>query len=262
MAKAKKAGSRDYDAVIAKVFADLVKKHGKKKAYEFTKGHVEQAAIELAAKGTIKPIKNIPDIKYTYDARCDFPASILDVGFWGIVGKGKAKYEFQQLKQNNLIKVDPHLKAFKPKVSVIKDRTHSAVTAVLGNDEQATMTRLRNNDLISKFLDMDSWQVQGHERTFLSCGQVEIDEVYVGTRKNEKYVIPISAKGGGTDCLSYTQALNLSLYAQEKPQFRGYTPIPLGVLRITNGDIYIVKFNAANQLSDVKILAVAIFSVK
>ena len=246
----------DYDIVIAEVFKRL----HTKKDYAFTKDHIVEVMETLKKSGHVDHIKNIPDIKYTYDARRDFPSRVSSTGHWGIVGEGKAKYRFVALPQNNLIRIPKDIEKLNPSHSKIKDVTPAPVSAVLGNDEQATMTRARYNDLISVFLGAQCWQVQGHERTTVSCGQIEVDEVYVGvTKTGEKIIVPISAKGGDKDCLSYTQALNLSLYAKEKVRFWGYKPVPMGVLRKSTGEIYLVRFSAADELPKIKIEDVAVY---
>jgi hypothetical protein len=249
----------DYDTVISKLFNDLRQKHGDNEFYDYTKDELVEAMESLKADGKVRHIRNIPDIKYTYDARRDFPADISSTGFWGIIGTKKSHYRMEKIPQNNLIRIPIDTLKHSPKKIIVPDNTPSVVDVVLGRDEQATMTRLRYSDVISKFLKMDAYQVQGHERTTISCGQIEVDEIYIGHKADNKYVIPISAKGGDKDCLSYTQALNLSLYAQEKARFKGYEPIPLGVIRLSNLDTYIVRFNAAKKLSDMKIEEVAIF---
>jgi hypothetical protein len=243
----------DYDKVIVEAFERLRKKFGDVDAMPFEKVLLETVTRELSETGDIRPIRNIPDIKYTYDARRDFPAEIAKFGHWAITGRGKGKYTFERISRNNLIRIPGDLEAFQVKREVRKDQTPSAVAQVLGDDEQATMTRLRYNDLLSAFFGFSTHQVQGHERTNLSCGQIEVDEVYVGIDGSKKYIIPISGKGGDKDCLSYTQALNLSIYAQEKSRYRGYFGRPLGVAKQSHGEIFVVEFNCVSRIHDLKI---------
>ena len=212
---------------------------------------------DLGNTGTIRPIKNIPDVKYTYDARKDFPAQISVTGYWAITGRGKAKYSFERMSKNNLIRVPRDIACFNPTTTTLVDKTPHAVAAVLGDDEQATMTRVRYNDILSSFLGFPTFHVQGHERTYVSSGQVEIDEVYVGAMGGTHYVVPISAKGGGKDCLSYTQALNLHTYAAEKSRYRGHVARPLGVLRDTGGKLYIIEFSTSTAIDQIAVLRCA-----
>lgn len=252
----------DYDIVIEHLFSKLTTTHGAQSVYRFTKDDLVHAMEELKSLGRVRHIKNIPDIKYTYDARRDFPPGMAKYGFWGIVGEGKAKYRLEKISVNNLIRYPQDLSAFIGAPVSLVDKTPKQVAAVLGADEQATMTRLRYNDVISHFLGLSTYQVQGHERTSVSCGQIEVDEVYVGEDGNKKFVIPISAKGGDKDCLSYTQALNLSIYASEKQRFAGYEPVPLGVLRTVFGEVVIVQFTHASKLAGISISRVGLYQFR
>jgi hypothetical protein len=227
----------------------------------FSKPDIEKVIIDLKKAGQIDDIKNIPDIKYTYDARKDFPTSISKTGYWAITGRGKAKYCFEKISRNNLIRVPKDIVSFACSVTKLVDQTPHAVASVLGDDEQATMTRVRYNDILTKFLGFPVHHVQGHERTSLSCGQVEIDEVYVGSLGSKHYVVPISAKGGDKDCLSYTQALNLSIYAAEKARYQGHVARPLGVLRLTNGTIYVIEFSTSSTIKQISIAKCAAYQL-
>jgi hypothetical protein len=247
----------DYDAVIAELFARVAGKTPAGRSYPFDKPQIEKVILDLKKTGSVKDIKNIPDIKYTYDARKDFPAPIASTGYWAITGRGKAKYCFERIRKNNLIRVPQDTAPLSPKIIHLTDKTPHAVAAVLGADEQATMTRVRYNDILSQFLGFPAYHVQGHERTSLSCGQVEIDEVYVGSSGSTHYVVPISAKGGGKDCLSYTQALNLYLYAAEKSRYHGHTARPLGVLRDTSGVIHVIEFSTSKEIDKISMLRCA-----
>lgn len=242
----------DYDLVMSEVYTRLRIQHPEADSFYFDKALIEQVAAELVSEKRIKIIKNLPDLKYTYDARRDFPTSMLADGFWGIAGKGKGKYLLTRLDRNNLIRIPENIGVEVTSLSQV-DQTHPIVAKVLGNDEQATLRRIEANSLISDFLGFDAKRLQGHERTFLSCGQIEVDEVYVGTDGLNDYVIPISAKGGFKDYLSYTQALNLSLYALEKPQFQNYIGRPLGVWQQPNGPIYVIEFNSSDKIEDLRI---------
>ena len=263
--KIKTPKDADYDTVIAEVYSRLKKQHegSPSIAYQFEKKLLEEVTRDLVKSEKILDIRNIPDIKYTYDARKDFPASIANDGFWAITGRGKGKYTFETIPKNNLIRVPADIKGgeYNYEVVIIKDETPAAVAAVLGDDEQATMTRIRYNNILTKFLGMDTFQVQGHERTNLSCGQIEVDEVYVGEKEGIKYVIPISGKGGDKDRLSYTQALNLSIYANEKKKYGAYTGIPLGVLRHGDGNIYILQFTCSTIIQELKIVRIGVFKL-
>jgi len=259
---APKSKFADYDIVISEAFLRLTLMQGVNKSYEFEKKLLEDVIKDLVSKRKIRKsgIKNIADIKYTYDARKDFPSAISSKGHWAITGRGKGKYTFQKIEHNNLIRITGGFGGIEIQDYSFKDRTPTPVSEVLGSDEQATMTRLMYNDLLSPLLGMRTYRVQGHERTFLSCGQIEVDEVYVGDDGERKYIIPISGKGGDKDFLSYTQALNLSLYGKEKEAYKGYEILPLGVTRQTTGEIYVIEFTCSSDIHGIKIKKVGKFT--
>jgi hypothetical protein len=241
MAQIKK--SADYDQVIAEVFSRVCVRE-RPPPYEFDKSLVELVVDDLVRKKKIDRIKNIPDIKYTYDARRGFPPEISRRGEFAIVGKGKSKYEFVKLARPNLIRLPEDLPCT-VSTTIVVDDTPELVRNVLGEDEQATMTRVHSNNLIGRVTGFRVYRVQGHERTTVhSLGQIEVDEVYVGTNGTHRYVLPISAKGGEKDCLSYTQALNLNMYGHTKTRYSGHIVMSLGVAKKLNGDIYIVGFSS------------------
>lgn len=252
------AGPREalYDLVIAKVFLAARSSRDANGAHPFTKVQVATIIDEMVASKVLsKGIKNIPDIKYTYDARRDFPASIAKHGYWAIIGQGKGRYAFVKLAQNNLIRVPKDLPK-PPKLIKVKDRTPPIVARVLGTDEQAALTRIRYNDLLAQFTGLAAvHHVQPHERTTVVAGQIEVDEICVGEDKHGKgYVIPISGKGGGKDNLSYSQALNLNLYAAEKARYNGLTSRPLGVTRGPDGSVYVVEFSTDRDIANIRIV--------
>lgn len=251
----------DYDIVMEHVYQQLVALYPGAATLPFDKNLIDTTARLLATQEVIRPIKNIPDIKYTYDARRNFPSSMLADGFWGIRGVGKGRYELKKLQHNNLIRIPADLGhvAIASKAQV--DQTHPMVARVLGSDEQATLRRIEANGFISDFLGFPAHRLQGHERTSLSCGQIEVDEVYVGSDGKNDFVIPISGKGGDKDFLSYTQALNLSLYSMEKPMFKNYTGRPLGVWQQPGGAIFIVEFSCAERIEDIRIIRAKAYSL-
>lgn len=238
-----------YDTVIAEVFCRLRDKYSKANDnFDFDKSMIEAVTLELRKQRKIaKGIKNIADIKYTYDARADFPKPICSSGHWAILGRGKSLYRFVRLPQNNLIRVPADLPT-KPTIMIAPDSTPSLVQKVLGKDEQATLTRVTYNRLIGVSLGCEVFWSQGHERTTISAGQIEVDAVFVGHDSGGEYVIPISAKGGDGDCLSYTQALNLNLYAAEKPRYRGMICRPMGLCRTEDDHIYLIEFTRTTDI--------------
>jgi len=54
---------------------------------------------------------------------------------------------------------------------------------LMGNDEQATFTLIRNAGVLQDFLGFRATPIQGHHRTTVSYGQIEIDEAQAGIDK-------------------------------------------------------------------------------
>lgn len=205
----------------------------------FSKTDIEDIVRESGYR-----VRNIPDIKYTYDARKAFPPYIQNKGHYAILGMGKGHYCFTVLPKANLIQIEPDCDIY------FSDETPTLVKEVLGRDEQATFSIIHYNDLLTKLLGFKVYQVQNHERTALSIGQVEIDSVYVGQVDDKKVIIPISGKGG-KDCLSYTQAVVLNLFAKEK--YPTYQCISLGV-KAEKDSINVIQFNDSTNIAEIEIL--------
>lgn len=71
----------DYDAIISKVFRQVRAEHPTADVIDFEKGLIEDTIRDLHTQGVIsRNIRNVPDIKYTYDARRDFPNAISQHG--------------------------------------------------------------------------------------------------------------------------------------------------------------------------------------
>lgn len=247
-----------YDLVITEVFKRLRKSSARATQLDFNKTLVEDVIKDLESKKVLPSlIKNIPDIKYTYDARKDFPKSISTNGHWAIIGRGKSLYSFVRISHNNLIRI-PNDLPYNPAPTNLKDNTPISVSKVIGNDEQAMLRRIFYNNIIGQCCQLTVYLVQSHERTTVSSGQIEVDEVYVGEDSDKtNFVIPISAKGGGKDCLSYTQVLNLNLYCSEKEKYRTFKSRPFGISRGPDGSIYLLEFSTNLDVQSIKIVRVA-----
>lgn len=102
----------------------------------------------------------------------------------------------------------------------IPDGTPSIVRKYSISDEQALLAIVRYNRLIDIFLGVTCYSLQNHLRTTVTgIGQVETDEIYVGTDKaGQQFIIPVQAKGG-TDKLGISQIeQDLALCAEKYPE--------------------------------------------
>jgi hypothetical protein len=140
------------------------------------------------------PAKNIGDVVYTFRFRRQFPKEIRDTApagkMWIILGAGDARYEFRLITTPKL-DADPGLF-----VTKVHDATPQIVLRFSLNDEQAILARVRYNRLIDLFCKCVAYSLQNHLRTKIKeIGQLEIDELYVGSnRQGEHFIIPVQVK--------------------------------------------------------------------
>lgn len=213
-----------------------------------------RAAMTAAVTDGLIPhsIKNLPDLKYLYDAREDFPEEIEQCGPLTWISIKKGQYKFVRTRRKNLINL-PHELNFLPPLEIEVDVTPTFIAGLLGTDEQAVFTRVRNAGLISKFLGFQAWPIQGHHRTSVSYGQIEVDEVQAGIDNSLGTIVPISGKGG-SDRLSWSQALNLNTYGREKPPMAGMVVRSLGLWRDPANTIWIVEFSPETDINAIEIV--------
>jgi hypothetical protein len=151
-------------------------------------------------------------------------------------------------------------------VQVVIDQTPPFIAQLLGNDEQAVFTRVRNAGLISQVLGFLAWPIQGHHRTTVTYGQVEVDEVQAGLDGTNATIVPISGKGG-QDKLSWSQALNLNTYGAKCVSQYGAAPAPLtgvavkslGLWRDNSDVVWIVEFSHDVQIDSIRITKIRRF---
>jgi hypothetical protein len=225
---------------------------------EFDLQDVRQAMRRAVADGLIKDeIKNIADIKYTYDARRELPSEIEQCGPMTWLQNGKGRYKLRRTRRPNIIDFATLLPAA-PHIEFEVDQTPPFIASLLGTDEQAVFTRVRNVDLISKVLGFKVWPIQGHARTTVTYGQIEIDEVQAGLDKGVGTIVPISGKGGD-DKLSWSQALNLNTYAAQKPPKQGLKVRSVGLWRDHENTVWIVEFSPHTDIDQIEIVSVRRF---
>jgi hypothetical protein len=224
----------------------------------FNQEDVRIAMRKAVADGLIKKeVRNAPDIKYTYDARRELPPEIEQCGPVTWLQRGKGKYKLRRTRRKNIIDF-PGVLANEPVLEVELDQTPPFISGLLGNDEQAVFTRVRNVGLLSKVLGFMAWPIQGHHRTTVSYGQIEVDEVQAGLDKGQGTLVPISGKGG-QDKLSWSQALNLNTYAAEKAPIPGLKVRSIGLWRDETNTIWIVEFSPHLDIDEIEIVSVRRF---
>lgn len=253
-------GLSKYDRIVVYLFRELTEgmtPYSMPAEIEFSQEHVRIAMRRALADGVIdSEVANVPDIKYTYDARRELPAEVEQCGPVTWLQRGKGVYKLRRTRRKNLI---DFTQLSEPLLEIAIDQTTPFISALLGNDEQAVFTRVRNIDLLSTVLGFKVWPIQGHHRTSVSYGQIEIDEVQAGIDRDGVHtIVPISGKGG-QDKLSWSQALNLNTYALEKPPMPGLKVRSIGLWRDHLNTVWIVEFSPHTDIDQIEIVNVRRF---
>jgi hypothetical protein len=230
----------------------------------FDQDDVRAAMRRAVADGVIdKEVDNVADIKYSFDARRELPAEVEQCGPMTWLQRGKGKYKLRRTRRKNII--DFPGVAPEPDLEICVDQTPPFISALLGNDEQAVFTRVRNIDLVSTVLGFKAWPIQGHHRTTVSYGQIEVDEVQAGVGPGQGgagqvpgTIVPISGKGG-QDKRSWSQALNLNMYAAEKAPMPGLAVRSVGLWRDNLNTVWIVEFTPHTDIDQIEIAKIRRF---
>jgi hypothetical protein len=250
-----------YDRIAIYLFRGLTQNFGPTtlpSELVFDLEDVRIAMRRAVADGVIdKDVRNAADIKYTYDARRELPAEVEQCGPMTWLQKGKGKYVFRRTRRKNIIDLDAIVDG-KISIESAIDSTPPFISSLLGMDEQAVFTRVRNAGLISLVLGFQAWPIQGHHRTTVTYGQVEVDEVHAGLQGERGVIVPISGKGG-QDKLSWSQALNLNTYGSEKSPLPGLAVRSLGLWRDELNTIWIVEFTPHIDIDEIEIASVRRF---
>ncbi|MFT0899048.1 endonuclease [Candidatus Methanoprimaticola sp. MG2] len=170
-------------------------------SFRFDREEITNAANTL----DINVPKNIGDLVSAFKSgRQTLPNSILSTApkgkKWLIRNVSTATYQFFLSEAIN-VEPDPSLK-----IISIFDSTPDIVLNYIKSDEQALLAIIRYNRLIDTFLGMTCHTLQSHWRTQVTgIGQIEVDEIYVGTDSDGNgYIIPVQAKHG-KEKLEYVQ---------------------------------------------------------
>tara|TARA_R110002020_G_scaffold112746_19_gene259389 strand:- start:16150 stop:16932 length:783 start_codon:yes stop_codon:yes gene_type:complete len=253
-----------YDRITILLFRELTKGFNATtlpNIIPFSKEKVVDVMSKAVKDGIIdKAVKNVADIKYTYDARRDLPLEVEQAGRLVWLGTKKGHYKFERASRRNLIDL-PINPAAPPVVEHVMDQTPPSIARLLGNDEQAAFTRVRNAGILTTFIGFHVWPIQGHQRTSVSYGQVEIDEVHAGLAPGRKLtVVPVSGKGG-QDKLSFSQALSLNTFGAEKFRKHNVAVRSLGLWRDKAGHIWLIEFSPETDIHQIRIIQVRRFEI-
>lgn len=234
-----------YDAVIERLFQASAAS-----SYRFGRADINAAARAIAGK----EIANVGDLIYTYRYRRPFPSAVSRVvpqtphhqpAEWALRLRGRVAgnttYEFGPVRQHYF---EPASR-WPGDVPVLEGKVAGIVadaTAVLhrGNklsDEQALLARARSANLIAEALGLtNAVAFQSNKRTtHEDFGQIEIDELYVGTdaETGQRFVIPVQVKTGN-DKLSVVQVEQDWKWCREQFGRAGWEVVPLGLRPLTS----------------------------
>ena len=253
-----------YDRIVVYLFRRLSNGYSAAtlpERLDFDQQDVRDAMRQAVQDGVIDTeVANVPDVKYTYDARRNLPDEIEQL--WPVtwLQNKKGKYYFRRTKRKNIINFPEYLST-PITIEPLVDQTPPFIRSLLGNDEQAVFTKVRSSGLISQVLGFQSWPIQGHHRTTVSYGQIEVDEVQAGLQGETGVIVPISGKGG-QDKLSWSQALNLNTYGVEKAPVSGLAVKSLGLWRDQLDTIWIVEFTPETDIDKIEIAKVRRFKFR
>ncbi|PZQ96721.1 MAG: hypothetical protein DI533_14110 [Cereibacter sphaeroides] len=256
-------GLSKYDRIAIYLFRDVTRDYSADNLpseIPFDQDTVRRAMRKAVVDGVIdQEVANVPDIKYTYDARRNLPAEMEQAGPLTWMQNGKGKYVFRRTRRMNII--DLTTLGATAIIEEQPDQTPKFISALLGLDEQAVFTRVRNAGLISTFLGFQAWPIQGHHRTTVTYGQVEVDEVQAGIDSGRETIVPISGKGG-QDKLSWSQALNLNTYGKQKAPIPGLAVRSLGLWRDELNTVWIVEFSPHTDIDNIEIVKIRRFTFR
>lgn len=224
-----KAASR-YVQIIEAVF----QRYWKKGQTEFT---FERSDLELVCEErSIKKVKNLGDVIYSFRYRRALPKSILETQppdrGWLILGDGDARYRFRLNKLTHIKSTNGLL------VRKIPDATPEIITRYALTDEQALLAKVRYNRLIDIFLGITAYSLQNHLRTKIpNYGQIEIDELYVGLdSRGAQYIVPVQAKGG-SDTLGAIQTIQDIMFCRMEKRYCDCIPRAVSAQFLTDDSI-------------------------
>lgn len=227
-----KGGLKSYDVIIAALF-ERVLIEGQEELF-FTQDEVVEVARNLGI-----PLRNPPDLVYTYRSRSELPMSIREKGNWVIVSKGKGKFAFVKTHRSPFIEIQEGLLPI-----AIPNALPEIVEKHTASDEQALISAVRYNRLVDIFTDVTCFHIQSHVRTTIEGeGQIEIDELYVGIDADgNEYVLPLEAKSAHErEKLGWMQIANMVKYSRQS--FPGLRCKPIAAKRGGPNQVYLIEFS-------------------
>ena len=161
-----------------------------------------------AAKDLNLTVRNIADIKYTFDSREQL---VLGDQYYCILQRSRGHYGLIASEKPTLIMPSELTAGW-----VFADKTPAIVKKFIGTDEQAALTKFEYNAILQNVLGAAGLKkVQDHWRTTCSVGQIEVDSLCVYESDGEIIPVIISVKQL-PDLLSTSYMYNLNKLSVEK----------------------------------------------
>jgi hypothetical protein len=246
--------SNEYAAAFVATYREAKSQSQNPADIPFSKVRLVHHGSELVRHGVSRRkivVKNFPDALYTFRARADLPAEILADGHFAIVGRGKGHYAFVRIPVANRFRLPATMQSAR-----IQDQIPTWVSKYMGNDEQGILTKIQANDLIAKYLGLNStFRLQSHLRMGVKkYGQVEVDELYVGRTTVGEVGIAVEAKNEAPDdCLNVSQLFGTG--EALKQLFPPAMPKHLvGAKPDTSGRICLAEFSPASHPSQLVVI--------
>jgi hypothetical protein len=241
----------DYDKIIARLFASKFKENLTE--IDFTKDEVVDTARELNI-----PLRNPPDVVYTYRTRSILPQSILDRGNWIIKPKGKGKFSFLKSGRKPFVEVQEGLHRIE-----VLNAVPEIVEKYAQDDEQAVLSAIRYNRLVDILTKVTCFHLQSHARTTIEGeGQIEIDDIYVGVdREGVRYIIPLEAKSiGERDKLGWIQVANMVKFCKQNyPELKCKT---IAAKPLSRNQICLIEFDDNPDPEKVAIVQTKLYELR
>ena len=241
----------DYDKIITSLFLSKFKENLGE--INFTKDELVEVARSLGI-----PLRNAPDVVYTYRSRANLPSVILDKGNWVIKPKGKGKFSFFRSTRKPFVEMQEGLHPIE-----VLNAVPEIVEKYAQDDEQAVLTAIRYNRLTDILTKVTCFHLQSHARTTIEGeGQIEIDDIYVGVdREGVRYILPLEAKSGEErDKLGWIQVSNMVKFAKQNyPELRCK---PIAAKPSQHDMIYLIEFDDNPDSEHVSIVQIKLYQLK
>ncbi len=219
-----------YKSILLWVF-----QHGSK---EEKTGHLlfSQADLRRAAQELGLQVRNFPDLTYNLRSRSPLPPEITEAGFTAIAIRGRGQYALVTGEDKVEIPSDT------PVVQISTEPIPWAVRDILRADEQGILSAMRYLDIVSDFMGVRCYHLQGHLRTSGALGQqVEADDVWVADLgKKNRQILPIEAKGPRERLGRHQMMSTVDAVIAKIP---GFPVVPLAVQLQASGFLVLIQFD-------------------